>query len=88
MSAIKTLKDFCGKQEEKCYPFKNELPLWDDDTSAISLAIDENNLLCVGCETGGGMLYLDVIKTERDAFYIIKHLIENNEIKIDVNDSV
>ena len=88
MSAIKTLKDFCGKQEEKCYGFKNDLPLWDDDTSAISLAIDENDLLCVGCETGNGMLYLEEIKTERDAFYIIKHLIENGEIEIKTNDSV
>lgn len=88
MSAIETLKNFCGKQEEKFYGFKNELPLWDDDTSAISLAIDEDGLLCVGCETSSGMLYLDVVKTERDAFYIIKHLIENSEIKIDINDSV
>ena len=87
MSAIKTLRNFCETQEEKCYPFKNECVLWDDDTTALSVLIDEYDDVCIGCETGGGMLYTYAIN-ENEAFAIIEHLITNGEVSLKANDSV
>ena len=87
MSAIKTLRNFCETQEEKCHPFKNEFVLWDDDTTALSVLIDEYDDVSIGCETGGGMLYTYAIN-EDEAFAIIEHLITNGEVSLKANDSV
>ena len=89
MSAIKALRNFCETQKEKCYPFKNEFVLWDDDTNGLSVFIDENNELSMGCEVvTSGMFYYYYITTEDDAFAIIKHLIKYGEISLKTNDSV
>ena len=87
MSAIKTLRNFCETQKEKCYPFKNECVLWDDDTTALSVLIDEYDDVCIGCEVGNGMCYTYAIN-EDEAFAIIVHLIKYGEISLKVNDSV
>ena len=68
-------------------PFKNKYVLWDDDTTALSVLIDEYDDVCIGCETDGGMLYTYAIN-EYEAFAIIEHLITNGEISLKTNDSV
>ena len=89
MNGLQTLRNFCKTQVEtdNCYPFKNEYVLWDDDTNALSVFVDENNDVCIGCETGGGMLYTYAIN-EDEAFAIIEHLITNGEVSLKTNDSV